>query len=81
MMSLHKIRVPMALPSQKSAFHSDSPSLNNFKCSENSERFVFYRLDPFLVSTSLLIDCVFEIYKLTVCFPWLSLAGQHRITG
>ena len=33
-------------------------------------------LDPILIYISLWIDCLFEIRKTAVCFPWLSKPGH-----
>ena len=40
---------------------------------------LFY-LDPILIYISLRIDCLFEIRKIAVCFPWLSMPGDYRVT-
>ena len=40
----------------------------------------FYFLDPILIYISLWIDCLFEIRKIAVCFLWLSLPGDYRVT-
>ena len=37
-------------------------------------------LDPILIYISLWIDSLFEIRKIAVCFLWLSLPGQYRVT-
>ena len=37
-------------------------------------------LDSILIYISLWIDCLFEIRKIAVCFPWLSLPGHYRVT-
>ena len=37
-------------------------------------------LDPILICISLRIDCLFEIRKIAVCFPWLSMPGDYRVT-
>ena len=37
-------------------------------------------LDPILIYISLRIDCLFEIRKMAVCFPWLSMPGDYRVT-
>ena len=37
-------------------------------------------LDPILIYISLWIDCLFEIRKIAVCFPWLSMPGDYRVT-
>ena len=31
-------------------------------------------------SRLLLIDCLFEIRKIAICFLWLSLPGHYRVT-
>ena len=41
---------------------------------------IFIYLDPILSYISLWIDCLFEIRKSVVCFLWLSLPGDYRIT-
>ena len=41
---------------------------------------VFIYLDPILIYISLRIDCLFEIRKIAVCFLWLSLPGDYRVT-
>ena len=33
-----------------------------------------------LIYISLWIDCLFEIRKIAVCFLWLSLPGDYRVT-
>ena len=43
-------------------------------------RQVFIYLDPILIYISLWIDCLFEIRKIAVCFLWLSLSGDYRVT-
>ena len=56
---------------------------NNLKShSKNSftySRQVFIYLDPILIYISLLIDCLFEIRKIAVCFLWLSLPGDYIV--
>ena len=37
-------------------------------------------LDSILIYISLWIDCLFEIRKIAVCFPWLSMPGDYRVT-
>ena len=32
------------------------------------------------IKNSLWIDCLFEIRKIAVCFLWLSLPGNYRVT-
>ena len=49
-------------------------------CLDWYSREVFVYLDPILISISLLIDCLFEIRKIVVCFLWLSLPGDCRVT-
>ena len=44
-----------------------------------SRQFFIY-LDPILIYISLWIDCLFEIRKIAVCFLWLSLPGECRVT-
>ena len=43
-------------------------------------RQVFIYLDPILIYFSFCIDCLFEIRKIAVCFLWLSLPGDYRVT-
>ena len=33
-----------------------------------------------LIFISLWIDCLFKIRKIAVCFPWLSMPGDYRVT-
>ena len=47
---------------------------------DSYSRQVFNYLDPILICTSLSIDCLFEIRKIAVCFLWLSLPGDYRVT-
>ena len=35
---------------------------------------------PILIYISLWIDCLFEIRTIAVCFLWLSLPGNYRVT-
>ena len=37
-------------------------------------------LDPILIYISLRIDCLFEIRKIAVFFPWLLMPGDYRVT-
>ena len=37
-------------------------------------------LDPILIYISLWIDCLFEIRKIAVCFLWLLLPVDYRVT-
>ena len=41
---------------------------------------VSIHLDPILIFISLWIDCLFEIRKIAVCFLWLSMLGDYRVT-
>ena len=43
-------------------------------------RQVFNYLDNILIYISLWIDYLFEILKIAVCFLWLSLPGNYRVT-
>ena len=43
-------------------------------------RHVFIYLDPILIYICLWINCLFEIRKIAVCFLWLSLPGDYRVT-
>ena len=43
-------------------------------------RQIFIYLDPILIYISLWIDCLFEIRKIAVCFLWLSLPSDYRVT-
>ena len=47
---------------------------------DSYSRQVFIHLDPILIYISLWIDCLFEIHKIAVCFLWLSLPGDYRVT-
>ena len=48
---------------------------------DSYSRQVFIYLDPILIYISLwIIDCLFEIRKIAVCFLWLSLPGDYRVT-
>ena len=49
--------------------------------SDSSSGQVFIYLDPILIYISLLIDYLFEIRKIAVCFLWLSLHGDYRVTN
>ena len=50
-------------------------------CEEkNTLRQFFIYLDPILIYISLWIDFLFEIRKIAVCFLWLSLPGECRVT-
>ena len=37
-------------------------------------------LDPILIYISLWINCLFDIRKIAVCFPGLSMPGDYRVT-
>ena len=47
---------------------------------DSYSRQVFTYLDPILIYISLWNDCLFEIRKIAVCFLWLSLPGDYRVT-
>ena len=47
---------------------------------DSYSRKVFIYLDPILIYISLWIDCLFEIPKIAVCFLWLSLPRDYRVT-
>ena len=47
---------------------------------DSYSRQVFIYLDPILIYISLWIDCLFEIRKIAVCFLWLLLPGDYRVT-
>ena len=47
---------------------------------DSYSRQVFIYLDPILIYISLWIDCLFEIRKIAVCFLWLSLPRDYRVT-
>ena len=47
---------------------------------DSFSRQVFIYLDPILIYISLWIDFLFEICKIAVCFLWLSLPGDYRVT-
>ena len=47
---------------------------------DSYSRQVFIYLDPILIYISLWIDCLFEIRKIAVCFPWLLLPDDYRVT-
>ena len=48
---------------------------------DSYSRQFFNYLDPILIYISLRIDCLFEIRKIAVCFLWLSLPDDYRVTG
>ena len=47
---------------------------------DSYSRQVFIYLDHILIYISLSIDCLFEIRKIAVCFLWLSMPGDYRVT-
>ena len=48
---------------------------------DSYSRQVFIYLDPILIYINFfLIDLLFEIRKIAVCFLWLSLPGDYRVT-
>ena len=47
---------------------------------DSYSRQIFIYLDPILIYISLWIDCLFENRKIAVCFLWLSLLGDYRVT-
>ena len=47
---------------------------------DSYSRQLFIYLDPILIYISLWIDGLFEIRKIAVCFLWLSLPGDCRVT-
>ena len=47
---------------------------------DSYSRQVYNYFDPILIYISLLIDCLFEIHKIAVCFLCLSLPGHYRVT-
>ena len=47
---------------------------------DSYSRQLFIYSDTILIYISLLIDCLFEIRKIAVCFLWLSLPGDCRFT-
>ena len=47
---------------------------------DSYSRQVFIYLDPLLISISLWIDYLFQIRKIAVCFLWLSLPDDIRVT-
>ena len=47
---------------------------------DSYSRQVFIYLDPILIYIRLWIDCLFEIRKIAVCFLWLPLPGDYRVT-
>ena len=49
-----------------------------FKMCCGGEKCIFSNFN--LIYISLWIDCLFEIRKIAVCFLWLSLPGDYRVT-
>ena len=47
---------------------------------DSDSKHVSVYLDPILIYISLWIECLFEIRKIAVCFPWLSMPGDYRVT-
>ena len=47
---------------------------------DSYSRQVLNYLDTILIYISLWIDCLFEIRKIAVCFLWLSLPSNYRVT-
>ena len=47
---------------------------------DSYSRPVFNYLDPILIYISLIIECLFEMRKIAVCFLWISLPGHYRVT-
>ena len=47
---------------------------------DSYSRQVFIYLDPILIYISLWMDYLFKIRKTEVCFLWLSLPGDYRVT-
>ena len=47
---------------------------------DSYSRQVFIYLDHVLIYISLWINRLFEIRKIAVCFLWLSLPGDYRVT-
>ena len=47
---------------------------------DSYSRQAFIYLDPILIYISLWIDCLFEIRKTEVCFLWLSLPDDYKVT-
>ena len=47
---------------------------------DSYSRQVFIYLDPIMIFISLWIDCLFYIRKIVVCFIWLSLPDDYRVT-
>ena len=54
--------------------------VNSWTVLDSYSRQVFIYLDPILIYISPWIDCLFEISKIAVCFLWLSLPGDYRVT-
>ena len=47
---------------------------------DSYSKYVSIYLDPILIYISPWIDCLFEIRKIAVCFPWLSMPCAYRVT-
>ena len=47
---------------------------------DSYSRQIFIYLDPILIYISLWINCLSEIRKIVVCFLWLSLPADYRVT-
>ena len=47
---------------------------------DSYSRQVFIYLDPILINISLWIDCLFEIRKIAICFLWLPVPGDNKVT-
>ena len=47
---------------------------------DSYSRRVFIYLDPILIYVGLKVGCLFEVRKITVCFLWLLLPGDYRVT-
>ena len=47
---------------------------------DSYSRQMFIYLDSILIYFSLCVDCLFEIRKIAICFLWLSLPGDYRVT-
>ena len=47
---------------------------------DSHSKHVSIYLDPILIYISLWFDSLFEFRKIAVCFPWLSMPGDYRVT-
>ena len=45
----------------------------------DGQRRIYMCTDPDS-SVNGMFDCLFEIRKIAVCFPWLSMPGDYRVT-